>query len=144
MKFRRTKPNPTRFDGRLSEIDEELRRLRQDMKNVSRGRPVALSPAPKPRARPAPAPGAGPAAAPASDLFSHAARTEAPNPRSPGADDIRAGVGMDKQKFGRYFSSGSFLAEQADPADRRVTKNRLILIVVVFLLIAFVIYSVFI
>lgn len=159
----------TGIDAKLQDIDRKLREVRKAMKDASRGRPVvvphaAAAPriarpvweAPRPADPVAPAPSAphpeadapGPTravpVAPDTRWTPPAPRAEPEpvQPRQTRPADGRPARGPfeDKQRFASYFS-GSFIGARPLREERRVQRNRAIVMMFVVAVAAYIVYS---
>jgi hypothetical protein len=143
---------PSRLEDRLAELDRELKHVRKSIRAVEKGEaPLPAAPVPPARrAAPAPPAASAPAAAPPpppDDLFSLAARRAPPPAAGPGtaaADAPPGGYpaqGMERDRFGRYFTSGSLISDRPLRQERRVLRNKALFMVFVVGVVAFIVLS---
>ncbi len=167
--FRPNPKSATGIDAKLQDIDRKLREVRKAMKDASRGRPVIVPPpaaaprlarpdwgGPRPPEPAAPEPAGAPPEAdvpapPRGVPVEPEARWTPPPPRAdfpsapprpvrpPGGRPPR-GSGEDKQRFASYFS-GSFIGARPLREERRVQRNRAIVMMFVVAVAAYVVYS---
>lgn len=139
MPLRRDK-NP--LDGKLAELERELREVRRSMRTASRGdRPgpahAERNPEPERNAPRAESPDAG-----HGELFAYATRDR--DGRETGPRPRRSAGTEDKQKFARYFAGASFVGGMPPMREtRRLQRNKAIFMVIVVIVAAFIIYSIF-
>lgn len=168
--FRSNPKTATGIDARLQDIDRRLREVRKAMRDASRGKPVAVpQPVAAPRlARPSRdvPPPSDPATYAPSGTIPEADATATPRdaplapdvrwtPPPPGTDPLPTpprpvrspvgarpprGSGEDKQRFASYFS-GSFIGARPLREERRVQRNRAIVMMIVVAVATFVVYS---
>lgn len=153
--MRGSKAEKSALDARLAELEAELKRVKKNVRLVAKTGRAAPSPVARPKMRrsPAPEPAAPPtpppeAPAPPPDLFSLAQQRHTPPPaasygsgRPARMEPAAAPALEDKDKFGRYFTSGSFVASRPMGEERRLFRNKAIFMLVLVVLVAFIFVS---
>ncbi len=122
-----TRERESALARRLRELEEEERRLRQNMKNVSRQLRRLERGASEPFDSRVPAE----TRAPAQDPM--------PRPQEAAPSGRRAEPSEDK-RFANYFASGSFVKTRPLGRERRVQRNKAIFLLIFVLLMGYLVY----
>ncbi|MCX7817975.1 MAG: hypothetical protein N2652_01995 [Kiritimatiellae bacterium] len=128
------------LEERAAELERRLREVRRAIAAAERGRPVTLPPdlqTVRPRSAPRASDPPPPSPSP-----QHSTVTEAAPP--PGASVGRPGRAIapppDRERFAHYFGS-SFLRGPPPSVERRLQRNRAIVMLIVVAILAYIVYS---
>lgn len=136
------------LEARAAELERRLREVRRAIAAAERGRPVALPPdlqavrsAPRPPDRPEPAPAAV-SGSPAVSRPTAPAESVSPSRAEPAAavGSRPHHIGADRERFAHYFGS-SFLGGPPPSVERRVQRNRAIVMLILVAILAYIVYS---